>query len=79
MAQAQPDKTSLEQVLRLVEKLPLSEQEQLRLQLNGRAWGREWDALSKKIQDKFRADGTSIPTEDEVMAEVKAVKKQREV
>src|SRR6185369_776591 len=67
MTHSNPDKVSLDQVLRLVEQLPAEEQEQLRLKLNGKAWGEEWDRLSQKIQDKFRADAVPIPTEEEIM------------
>ncbi len=77
MAHSDPKKMSLDQVLRLVEQLPADEQEQLRLKLNGKAWGEEWDRLSQKIQDKFQLDGVPFPTEAEVMAEVKAVRNQR--
>lgn len=77
MAHSDPKKMSLDQVLRLVEQLPADEQEQLRLKLNGKAWGEEWDRLAQKIQDKFQLDGVPIPTEAEVMAEVKAVRNQR--
>ncbi len=77
MAHSDPKKMSLEQVLRLVEQLPAVEQEQLRHKLNGKAWGEEWDRLSQKIQDKFQLDAVPVPTEAEVMAEVKAVRNQR--
>jgi len=77
MTHSNPDKVSLDQVLRLVEQLPAEEQEQLRLKLNGKAWGEEWDRLSQKIQDKFRADAVPIPTEEEIMNEVKAARNER--
>ena len=77
MANPNPKKMSLDQLLHLVGQLPADQQEQLRLSLNGKAWGEEWDLLSQKIQAKFLADGIPIPTEEEVMAEVKAVRNQR--
>jgi hypothetical protein len=77
MTHPKPGKMSFEQVLLLVEQLPASEQEQLRLRLNGNAWGHDWDALSNRIQAKFQAEGDPIPTEEEVVAEVKAARIQR--
>lgn len=77
MAFSDSPKMTLDQVLRLVDQLSADEQEQLRLMLNGKAWGAEWERLSQEIQTKFQADSLPVPTEEEVMAEIKAVRNQR--
>jgi len=71
----QPGKLSFDQVLKLVGKLSPPEQEKLRLELNRKSWGQRFDDLSQTIQARFEALG--VPVEDEVMAEVKAVRAQR--
>lgn len=77
MALSDSPKITLDQVLRLIDQLPVDDQEQLRLKLNGKAWGAEWERLSQEIQTKFQADGVPVPTEEEVMSEVKAVRNLR--
>ncbi len=66
-----------DQVVKLVEQLPSEEQEQLRQKLNNKTWGDRWDELSNKIRARFIADGTPIPTDDEIIADVRAVRKAR--
>lgn len=77
MAQRKPEKLSLDQVLKLVDELSPDEQEELRSKLNRRSWGQRWEQLSKEVQSRFSAAGVPIPTEEEVMAEVKAVRDER--
>jgi hypothetical protein len=66
-----------DQVVKLVEQLPSEEQEQLRQKLNSKTWGDRWDELSSKIRARFAADDTPIPTDDEIVAEVRAVREAR--
>jgi hypothetical protein len=77
MAQAQPEKVLFDQMLKLVDQLLPEEQEELRRRLNSKSWGERWDELSKTIRDRFIANGTPIPTDEEIMADVKAVRNER--
>lgn len=77
MAQPQPEKVPLDQMLKLVDQLSPEEQEELRRQLNSKTWGERWDELSNTIRARFIANGTPIPTDEEIMADVKAVRNER--
>ena len=77
MAQPQPEKVPLDQMLKLVDQLSPEEQEELRRELNSKTWGERWDELSNTIRARFIADGTPIPTDEEIMADVKAVRNER--
>jgi len=68
MAQRKPEEqATLEQVLKLVDMLPLEEQKQLRLKLNAKAWGEKWDQLVHDVAE----DNKDLPpiSEEEIYAE----------
>jgi uncharacterized coiled-coil DUF342 family protein len=71
------EKTTVEQILRLVETLSPDERADLQRRLDSSTWGERWDQLSAKIRARFEAAGEPVPSEEEVMAEVKAVREER--
>ena len=78
MAQRQPkEHLTVSQLLKLVDKLSPEEQEELRRQLNSKTWHERWDELSNTIRARFIAGGTPIPTDEEIMVDVKAVRNER--
>jgi len=77
MAMQKPEDTYFNQVLKLVDHLSPEERKVLRQKLEDKTWGERWDELSNTIRARFIADGTPIPTDDEILAEVKAVRKER--
>ena len=78
MAQRRPeDNSALSQVLKLVEKLSPDQQEELRFKLNCKSWGERWETLSERVKARFTADGLPLPTDDEIMADVKSVRNER--
>jgi hypothetical protein len=78
MAQRIPeDNSALNQVLRLVEELSPEQREELRLKLNCKSWGERWETLSERIKARFQADGLPVPTDEEIVADVKAVRNER--
>lgn len=75
MAQPIPEeKVTLDQVLKLVDKLTPEEQEQLRDDLSNRSWGKRFQQLCDRVEATRMAKGLSRLTEEEIMAEVKAVR-----
>lgn len=70
-------KTTVDQILNLVQNLSAEERAELQRRLDASTWGDQWDKLSAKIQARFAAVGEPIPTEDEVMTEVKVVREER--
>lgn len=76
MAQRQPEESiTLDQVLKLVEKLSPAEQEQLRARLDSKARHQQWRNLVAAVAE----DNKDIPplTDDEIAEEVSAVKQVR--
>lgn len=71
------EKTKIDQILNLVQALSPEEKAELQRRLDTSTWGDQWDELSAKIRSRFAAAGEPIPTEEEVMAEVKAVREER--
>jgi uncharacterized coiled-coil DUF342 family protein len=71
------EKTTVDQILKLVQTLSPEERGELQRRLDASTWGDQWDQLSSKIQARFAAANEPIPTEEEVMAEVKAVREER--
>jgi hypothetical protein len=73
MAQPIPDRASLDQILKLVNQLPVDEREQLRLKLNTKSWAERWDALVIKVRDRNK----DLPplTDDEIVSEMKSIRK----
>ncbi len=74
MAQPDPSRMSLEQVLKLVSELSEDEQEQLRIKLATKAWGTQWRQLVSKVEEDNR--GLSALSEEEITAEMKAIKEE---
>jgi hypothetical protein len=70
MAQRKPeDKTTLNQVLKLVDQLSPEEREQLSQKLDGRSWGDRWRQLEQEIEQNRIAKGLPPISEEEVYAE----------
>ena len=68
------DKSSLNQVLKLVNNLSPDDQEQLRQDLNNRTWGQRWDVLVQKVQEQSK--GLPPLNDEEIVAEMKAIRKE---
>ncbi len=74
MAQRKPEeKVTVDQVLKLVNKLSPEEQGTLRHKLDA-SWSAEWRALLKEVDEQSK--GTSPLSEDEIAAEVEAVREE---
>jgi len=71
------EKTNVDQILNLVQALSPEERAEFQRRLDASTWGDQWDQLSAKIRSRFAAAGEPVPTEEEVMAEVKAVRQER--
>ncbi|HEY9718283.1 MAG TPA: hypothetical protein V6C69_12495 [Trichormus sp.] len=74
MAQQKPEKVTLSQVLQLANLLSPEEQGELRRKLD-QSWGEQWDDLAARILE--RSSHMPAMTDDEILAEVKAVREQR--
>lgn len=77
MAQRKQEKhATLDQVLQLVEKLSPEDKGELRRKLD-ESWGEHWDKLTTRIQERCK----DMPplTDEEIMAEVKAIREERKV
>lgn len=75
MAQRKPeDKVTVEQVLKLVDRLSASEQSELLNKLEAKAWRKEWNTLLKLVD----AQNAHQPTlsEEEIMTAVKQVREE---
>lgn len=70
------EKTTVEQILNLVQALSPEERAELQRRLDASTWSDQWDQLAAKIRSRFAAAGEPIPTEEEIMAEVKAVREE---
>lgn len=75
MAQRNPDKPSLDQVLRLVEQLSDTEQEELRRKLTLKSWGERWDALVARVAERNK--GQAPLTEEEIYEEFTAYRREQ--
>lgn len=77
MAQRKPEeKMTLDQVLKLVDQLSTDEQEQVRKKLSNRSWGQRFQHLCDKVEATRVAKGLPRLSEEEIMAEVKAVREE---
>ncbi|MBX9721836.1 MAG: hypothetical protein K2X81_10615 [Candidatus Obscuribacterales bacterium] len=75
MAQPLPEEQiTLDQVLKLVDKLTPEEQVVLRKKMSDKTWGQEWRALCKEI-DEQNKDKPAL-SEDEIVAEVKTIRNE---
>jgi hypothetical protein len=75
MAQPLPEeRITLAQVLKLVDRLTPEEQISLRKMLSAKTWGEEWRTLCKEIDEQNK--GEPSLSEDEIVAEVKAVREE---
>ena len=75
MAQRKPgDKVSIDQVLKLVDKLSAEERQELYRKLDLKSWGERWRALCSKVDEQNK----DLPplTEDEIVAEMKDIRKK---
>ena len=71
--QKRKEDDTFEQVMKLVDELSPDKQEELRKNLSNRTWGKRWRQLVEDVQN----DNRNLPplTEEEVIAEMKAIKK----
>ena len=75
MAQRKPDdKVTVEQVLKLIDRLSASEQSGLLNKLEAKAWHKEWNTLLKLVDDQ-NADQPTL-SEQEIMTAVKEVREE---
>ena len=74
MAQRQPEKPSVDQVLKLAEQLSADERDELRRKLNTKSWDERWDALTKRVRERSQQLGPI--SDDEIVAEMKAIKRE---
>jgi hypothetical protein len=75
MAQRKPEeKPTIEQVLRLVDRLTSEEQERLRAKLNSKSKTDRWDALYSKVQ----AQSKDLPriSDEEITADLKEIRQE---
>jgi hypothetical protein len=74
MAQPNPERVTFDQLLKLVGELTAEEQDALRRQLDN-SWNDRWD----KVVSTIRQNAQSMPelTDEEIIAEVKAVRKAK--
>jgi len=63
---AQPEKASVDQVLKLIEQLSPTEQGELRNKLES-SWGERWDSLVARVEERSKA--LLQLTEEEIYAE----------
>ena len=74
MAQRKPEeKVTVDQVLKLVDQLSAEEQGKLRHKLD-ESWSAEWRALLKEVDEQNK--GTEPLPEEEIVAEMKAVREE---
>jgi hypothetical protein len=74
MAQRKPEeRTTLDQVLKLVDQLSPREQGKLRRKLD-ESWSAEWRALLKEVDEQNK--GKPPLSEEEIVAEMKAVRRE---
>jgi hypothetical protein len=74
MSQHKPEKNNaLDRVLKLVDQLTPEEQGKLRHKLD-ESWSAEWRALLKEVDEQNK--GTPLVSEEEIEAEVKAVREE---
>jgi hypothetical protein len=75
MAQRKPDENvTLDQVLKLVEFLTPADRSTLRSKLDDKNWGDQWRALCNEVDEQNK--NTPPLSEDEIVAEMKAVRKE---
>ena len=70
-------KITVDQILKLVQTLSSEERAELQRRLETSTWSEQWDQLSAKIRAQFTAAGEPIPSEEDVIAEVKALRQER--
>lgn len=74
MAQRKPEeKVTVDQVLKLVDQLSPEEQGKLRRKID-ESWSTEWRALTKEVDEQNQ--GTPPLSEEEIVAEMKAVRRE---
>ncbi|MGH9550580.1 MAG: hypothetical protein ACRD3W_14470 [Terriglobales bacterium] len=68
------NKVTLSEVLQLASQLSPEEQGELRRKLD-ESWSERWDEMAARVQE--RCDGIPPLSDEEIMAEVKAVREER--
>lgn len=69
-------KVSLNQVLKLVDQLTPDELLELQRKVNDKTWGQRFRQLADEIERDRVAKGLPCLTDEEIMAEVKAVREE---
>lgn len=75
--QSQKNISSVQKIMKLVAALSPEEQSEIQRKLGLKEWGKEWDRLSKRVRDRCKKLGLTIPTEAEVAAEVTAHRREK--
>ena len=70
-------KITVDQILKLVQTLSSEDRAELQRRLETSTWSEQWDQLSAKIRARFTAAGEPIPSEEDVIAEVKTLRQER--
>jgi hypothetical protein len=69
MATPNPNRASLDQVLKLVDQLSPNELAQLRQKIDSKSWSSEWQQLQDEIEQNRIAKGLPPLSEEEIYAE----------
>jgi hypothetical protein len=72
MAANPEEKATFEQILKLVNELPDSEQERLRVRLNSKSKSERWQALCNKVQEQSK--DLSPITDEDIVADLKEIR-----
>ncbi len=76
MTMPNPKKISIDKILKLVDQLPPAELLELQRKLDDKTWGKQFHQLCDEIEAVRIAKGLPGLTEEEIMAEVKAVREE---
>jgi hypothetical protein len=79
MSQPIPDRLSLKQVIRLVDKLSSLEREELRRRLDFQSWDEQWNRLKSELTEQRAAQGLPPPTDEDIHAEIDAQRSPEEL
>jgi hypothetical protein len=76
---AMPEKISVDKILRLVDQLTPAELLELQRTLDDKTWGQQFHQLCDEIEATRIAKGLPRITEEEIAAEVKAVREEKKI
>ncbi len=76
MALHKQEEPSYEKIVGFINSLPLEKQEELRRTLNKKTWGQRWQNLCDRVQENSK--GLPPLSDDEINAEIKAARRERE-